>query len=135
MPQEDLKWALDQFARLANGYKIAREYYDGTHRLSFATEKFKSTFGSLFSAFADNLMPVVVETPRDRLKLGAFTIDDQKVMDQAAEIWRRNRMRKRAAEVHLDSFIEGDAYVVVWPDAEGVPVLYPNRASRVVIQY
>jgi hypothetical protein len=135
MPQQDLKWALDQFARLANGYKIAREYYDGTHRLSFATEKFKSTFGSLFSAFADNLMPVVVETPRDRLKLGAFTIDDQRVMDRAAEIWRRNRMRKRAAEVHLDSFIEGDAYIVVWPDAEGIPILYPNRASRVVIQY
>lgn len=135
MPQEDLKWALSEFARLANGYKVAREYYDGNHRLSFATEKFKSTFGQLFAAFSDNLMPVVVETPRDRLKLGAFSLNDQSVMDQAAEIWRRNRMRKRAAEVHLDSFIEGDAFVVVWPDAEGIPVLYPNRASRIVIQY
>jgi len=132
---EDLKWALGEFARLANGYKIARDYYDGDHRLAFATEKFKSTFGSLFAAFADNLMPVIVETPRDRLKLGTFSLENESAKEQATEIWRRNRMKKRAGEVHLDSFIEGDAYVVVWPDAEGFPVFYPNRASRIVIQY
>jgi hypothetical protein len=132
---EDLKWALSEFARLANRYKIARDYYDGDHQLSFATEKFKSTFGSLFSAFADNLMPVIVETPRDRLKLGSFSLANDQATEQATEIWRRNRMKKRSGEVHLDSFIEGDAYVVVWPDGDGFPVLYPNRASRIVIQY
>lgn len=132
---DDIKWALSEFRALANAYKIARDYYNGEHRLAFATEKFRTTFGSMFSAFADNLMPVIVETPRDRLKLDSFTVTDQKAQEQVVEIWRRNRMKKRAGEVHLDSLIEGDAYVVVWPDEEGIPILYPNRASRIVIQY
>lgn len=132
---DDLKWALSEFRVLANGYKVARDYYNGEHRLAFATEKFRTTFGSLFSAFADNLMPTIVETPRDRLKLDSFTISDDKTQKQIVEIWRRNRMKKRAGEVHLDSLIEGDSYVVVWPDEEGIPILYPNRASRIVIQY
>lgn len=132
---DDLKWALSEFRALANDYTVARDYYNGKHRLAFATEKFRTTFGSLFSAFSDNLMPTIVETPRDRLKLDSFTIADEKAQKQIVEIWRRNRMKKRAGEVHLDSLIEGDSYVVVWPDEEGVPILYPNRASRIVIQY
>ncbi|MEK6281863.1 MAG: phage portal protein [Acidobacteriota bacterium] len=131
----DLKWALSEFRALANGYKLAREYYEGTHRLAFATEKFRSTFGALFSAFSDNLMPVIVETPRDRLKLDSFTVENEEAQEKVAELWRRNRMKKRAGEVHLDSFIEGDAYVVVWPDDEDIPILYPNRGSSIVIQY
>lgn len=132
---EDIKWALSRFASLANDYQLARNYYEGKHRLAFATEKFKSTFGSLFSSFADNLMPVIVETPRDRLKLESFSLKDESAMDKATEIWRRNRMTKRLGEVHLDALIEGDSYVVVWPDDEGIPVFYPNKASRIVIQY
>lgn len=133
---EDLKWALTEFYNLANRYTIARDYYNGDHRLSFATEKFRSTFGSLFAAFADNLMPVIVETPRDRLKIGSFSLDNESLNSKATEIWRRNRMKKRAGEVHLDALIEGDAYVVVWPHPEDqFPVLYPNRASSVVVKY
>ena len=37
------------------GYALAQRYYDGEHSLTFATEKFKSVFGRLFSALADNL--------------------------------------------------------------------------------
>jgi len=135
MPVEDIKWALSEFAVLANRYKVARDYYNGDHRLAFASEKFRTAFGALFNAFADNLMPTVVETLRDRLKIQSFDVEAGGALDAAVEIWRRNRMAKRASEVHLDSLIEGDSYLVVWPDAEGFPVLYPNRASRIVIQY
>lgn len=57
----------------------------------------------------------------------------------ASKIWRKNRMKQRAGEVHLDALIEGDAYVIVWPDVAGtnggIPYIYPNRATAVTVRY
>lgn len=142
----DLQWAIDEFNSRRDQYQLARAYYDGQHRLAFASEKLSSAFGRLFKAFADNLMPTVVETVKDRLKLDGFTIAGEKRADgtiqpqsqpQIDEIWRRNRLLVRANQVHLDSLIEGDSYVVVWPDASenDFPTFYPNTAREMVIGY
>lgn len=142
----NVQWALDQFHAKAKVYQIARNYYDGEHQLAFASEKLSSTFGRLFKAFADNLMPTVCETVKDRLKLDGFTIAGQKRADgttqqqsqpEIDEIWRRNRLLVRANQVHLDALIEGDSYVVIWPNAQDndFPTFYPNQATSIVIDY
>lgn len=137
----DIQWALKQLAANRPRYQLSREYYDGKHRLAFASEKLKSAFGKLFKDFADNLTPSIVETLKDRLTLTGFSIigenEDEKTETQTRmdEIWRRNRLRVRANQVHLDALIEGDAYVIIWPDAEGVPVFFPNCAPNICIQY
>lgn len=140
---DDLQWALDAFHDPARkGYQTARNYYDGKHELTFASEKLSTTFGRLFKAFADNLMPTVCETVKDRLKLDGFVIPGGEGKDpiqqpEIDEIWRRNRLLVRANQVHLDSLIEGDAYVIVWPNAkdDDFPTFYPNRAGAVVVDY
>ncbi len=140
----NLQWALDEFSARRNDYQHYRNYYDGKHRLTFASEKLRSAFGQLFKAFADNLTPTIVETVKDRLKLDGFTvtansqtpgITEAVNQPEIDEIWRRNRLLVRANQVHLDSLIEGDAYVIVWPDPEGVPTFYPNRATAIVVDY
>src|SRR6185436_15808277 len=133
IPTADINWALREFAARREDYVLAREYYKGKHRLAFASEKLSSAFGRLFKAFADNLMPTVAETVKDRLKLDGFTVPS--AQPAADELWRRNRLKVRANQVHLDALIEGDAYLIVWPDAEGVPVFHPNRATAIVIDY
>lgn len=144
--EPNIKWALDQFHAKSKQYQTARNYYDGEHRLAFASEKLNSAFGRLFKAFADNLMPTVVETVKDRLKLDGFTVAGQKrpdgtvqrqSVDAIDEIWRRNRLLVRANQVHLDSLIEGDSYIIVWPNAQDddFPTFYPNQATSVVIDY
>lgn len=141
-----VQWALDQFHAKAKAYTTARNYYDGEHQLAFASEKLSSTFGRLFKAFADNLMPTVCETVKDRLKLDGFTIAGEKRPDgtvqpqsqpEIDEIWRRNRLLVRANQVHLDALIEGDSYVIVWPNAQDddFPTFYPNQATSIVIDY
>lgn len=142
---EDIDWALKSLLSRASDYKRARDYYEGRQPLQFATEKFSEAFGGLFRAFADNVCGVVVETPADRLQVAGFTIagkgegqQDGKptpVEDTMREIWRRNRMNKRAGEVHLDAVADGDAYVIVWPDADSFPVFYPNRGGCVTVRY
>lgn len=129
----DIKWALDEFGARSSAYTLARKYFDGEHRLTFASEKLRSAFGQLFKAFADNLCPTVCETVKDRLKLDGFTVSA--AQSATDEIWRMNRLQVRANEVHLDALIEGDAYVIIWPDAEDRVTFYPNRASGVVTQY
>jgi len=129
----DIKWALTRFTALRPDYQIARDYYDGKHRLAFASEKLSSAFGRLFKAFADNLCPTVVETVKDRLKLDGF--DLKAAQASVNELWRRNRLKVRANQVHLDALVDGDAYVIVWPDSEGTPVFFPNRAGNIVIDY
>lgn len=139
----DIEWALKQFIANRPRYQLARNYYDGKHELAFASEKLSSTFGKLFRNFTDNLTPSIVETLKDRLTLQGFSLvgmesdeksDTQTRMD---EIWRRNRLKVRANQVHLDALIDGDAYVIVWPNRldDDFPTFYPVLACNVVIQY
>jgi hypothetical protein len=136
-PTNDLTWALATIA--ANGQRAARPraYYDGDHPLAFATAKFREAFGSQFAAFADNLMPVIADTLADRLQVDGFTTGTDVADERAREIWRRNRMAKRAGEVHQDAIIEGDSVLIVWPDAAepNVPVFYPNAIGACAIRY
>src|SRR5262245_43192688 len=116
--QSDLKWALEAMRRRVKQYVRYRFYYEGRHNLCFATAKFRNAFGTLFREFADNLMPVVVDTLSDRLKVAGFTVQEDQdpagsnatpapqaagsiVQQEAAarEIWRRNRMDARATQV------------------------------------
>jgi hypothetical protein len=71
----DISWALDEFIENQRMQRIAlfREYYYGEHRLAFATEKFRSVFGHLLRAFADNLCESVVDTFAERLEIQGFT--------------------------------------------------------------
>src|ERR1041385_2931690 len=131
----DIAWAIAGFQALAPSYSLARSYFEGDHPLSFASEKFRTAFGQMFKAFADNLCPCVVETVRDRLKLDGFMLADSKAKSTTDEIWRRNRLKVRVNQTHLDALIEGDAYAIIWPDKEGEPVFYPNRGSALRILY
>jgi len=134
---DDLKWALDDLRARQLDYALAADYYYGRHRLAFATNKFRSAFGSLLKAFADNLCPIVVDTVADRLQVSGFTTEDANpaVAQAATDIWRANRMDRRSGEVHTEALRAGDAYVIVWPDAAGLPRLYPQAAHQCTVYY
>ncbi|MCA1722760.1 MAG: phage portal protein [Thermomicrobia bacterium] len=136
MPDTDLATALTTLAANLPAYRHAADYYDGNHRLLFATDKFRSTFGSLFRAFACNLCPVVVDVPADRLTVIGFAGEGgQQKADDAWALWNANRMDRKSGQVHLEALTAGDAYVIVWPDATGAPTLYPQRAASMTVRY
>lgn len=135
MLDDDRKWALDDIRGRLLDYALANDYYYGRHRLAFATEKFRSAFGSLLRAFADNLCPTIVDTVADRLQVTGFSSGQTGDDEFAADIWRSNRMDRRAGEVHTEALKTGDAYVIVWPDAQGMPRIYPQAAGLCTVQY
>jgi hypothetical protein len=50
------------------GMGVCDAYYEGDHRLAFATAKFREAFGSLFAAIADNWCQIVVDSKAERLE-------------------------------------------------------------------
>lgn len=44
-------------------------------------------------------------------------------------------MHLRSGQLHKEALINGDAYIIVWPDASGRAAMYPNRAASCVVFY
>lgn len=134
---EGIRWALDALANRAPAYQLKERYYKGDHRLAFATDRFRNAFGNLFSAFADNLCQVVVDTVADRLEVVGFSLEEgEKVaVDAAWELWQKNRMDLKSKVIHKMALRAGDAYAVIWPDDQGVPRIHPNSALRMAVIY
>jgi hypothetical protein len=81
LPRSDLDWAIRQFKgndRMGT-YALRCAYYDGNHRLAFATDKFRNAFGHLFKEVADNLCPTVVDAVADRMVILGFSSNHAKV--------------------------------------------------------
>lgn len=143
--------SINHFRSAAARYAKNERYYRGNHNLAFASEKFTNTFGSLFREFALNLCPAVCDAVRDRLRITGFSAGHASHFGNAGNadrisakhesdalvstIWHRNRMQQRSAEVHREALINGDAYVIVWPDAEGNAEMHPNRAATCSVSY
>lgn len=132
MPQDDLAWGFDQLDKRRKRYQLARAYYDGEHRLLFATERFTNAFANLFREFADNLCPAVVEAPAERLRITGW---EGALAQPAADLWAALKMGRRAGDVHLDALKLGDQYVIVWPDASNRARIWPQDPEQVVVDY
>lgn len=133
----DIENALQKLSTNAERYGRTERYYDGEHDLKFATEKFRTTFGDLFREFALNLCPVVCDSVADKLAVAGFSLDSgpPDAGERAELLWRERRMPMLSGEVHREALKNGDAYVIVWPDAAGNAVFHPNRASQIAVFY
>ena len=129
--------ALHDLKNRAARYRTFDEYYRGKHYLAFATDKFRNAFGHLFRTFADNLCPAVCDAVTDNLQVVDFAVEEgpAKLAKEAKKLWERNRMDQRAGEVHKEATKSGDAYVIVWPDSDGHPVIYPQKAGVCTVAY
>lgn len=147
--QEQITWAVDAFASEPADYTKLRNYYQGIHDLGFATPKFNQTFGSLFSSFAYNRCRPVVDALANGLRVKGFIINQvdlgslviskegdglEDLSQQAWALWKLSNMPLREGEIYVEAGITGDAYGVVWYDAEpplgtGLPRIWPNKAE------
>lgn len=133
---DPIKQTIEILSRRSRYYLFFRAYHAGRHRLLFQTEKFKSLFGSLFRGFADNLLPIVIDTYSDRLELDGFDVlkgGGEGLAEQISKKWTERRFDQIAAEIHEEALIVGDAYAIAWrEDGEQVAV-YPQRAEECLV--
>lgn len=91
-------------------------YYAGEHPLQFATSKFRETFGNLFSEFADNWCPVIVDSSLERLSVQGFRFGAETDYEGDADawaIWQANELDADSVTAHLEAIKTGQAFVIV----------------------
>jgi hypothetical protein len=148
---QNITWAIREFTKTdpktgmsrAKLYQLYRDYYEGRHKLTFATEKFRTTFGDTFQAMSENLCPICVDTLADLMQIQGFVPTKggkrqaKLIATETQEIERRSRMKSRRGAIYRDAFIYGDNYVLVWPhrNDERQPVIYPNVPGSIVCEY
>lgn len=114
----NIQIALDHINRHRAEKQLLVDYYNGNHRLLFATDRFRDTFGQILKSMKDNLCPIVVDASADRMEIINFSGDDQnKSTDESAwEIWKREQMELISNEAHIEILKTGEGYIIVWPD-------------------
>lgn len=146
---QNIENAIENLRTTNRHYSKYERYYSGVHELSFATDKFVNAFGSQFREFAMNLCPAVCDAVKDKLKITGFAVEHpggnasvneranatEDTVSYIARIWDANRMGLRSGEIHKEALKNGDAYVIVWPDANGRPAIFPNSAANIAVSY
>lgn len=122
---------------LANQPMVQRyiNYYEGLHPLTFASEKFRTTFGRTLMTMRDNLCPIVVESLADRMEIINFSGQDadDSIAKRAWDIWVRNLMPLYSNTIHREAIKTGVGYLLVWQDEAGNAVFYPQDARQCLI--
>jgi hypothetical protein len=78
---------------------------------------------------------------RDKLKITGFGLNtgsgenDDLLSKAVRRVWDANRMAVRSGQIHKEALKNGDAFVIVWPNEKGEPVIYPNRAENTAVFY
>jgi len=90
----------------------------------------------MFVGWRDNFCPLIVDSISERLSVKGFRMGPDEEPDKdALEIWQRSFLDAESNAAHIDALVQGVAHLIVWVDDEGQPVITPESAAEVVVQY
>lgn len=128
-------WAetLEAEITVRNGLILLYEdYYEGRHKMTFASSQYREAFAAMLTAVSDNWIPLVINASVERLNPQGFTFGDSQQGDKEAwSIWQANYMDADAPLVFTEACKHGEAYLLVWPDEapQGVSGRFFTRKS------
>ena len=108
------------------------DYYDGNHELMYSSGKLKEAFNGLNANFSLNWCEVVVNAVHERMELVQFVATGDKQKTRALnDWWEESEMDLDADDVELCALVTGEAFVIVWPEEDGVLgcLLYTSDAA------
>jgi hypothetical protein len=137
-----LEFLQPQADEQAYAVQAPMDYYNGLHKLAFATAKFREAFSRYFPPMANNWMKLVVDAPVSRLNLEGFRFDpdpskpgwDQGADQDAWSIWQSNNMDGIAQQVHTEAIKCGVCNVLVSPSDGKHPLLTAEHPSQSYVQ-
>lgn len=120
---------VDRHAYMTNMW----EYYMAEQALPLDTNELNSKFGINFADFRDNLARPIIDAAETRVRIQDITPNEN-----AWKIWRRNEMTSESKLVHTDALVQGQAFVIVFPDDEedgNVAGIWPQQSRNCAIEY
>jgi hypothetical protein len=97
---------------------LFEDYYEGRHKLSFATSKYREQFGMMLAAVSDNWLPLIINAWVERLKPQGFSFgeENQEGDKDAWRIWQANFLDADCKLGFREAGKHGESYLLIWPD-------------------
>jgi hypothetical protein len=136
MPEaaEVFKPLVELVTERAPDYSLYWNYWMGQNDLPVDTSEFRSRFGSLFENFRDNLARPIIKSAETRVRVTGFG-DGTGTARKALEVWESNNMGYQSQQVHIETMVKGDGFVIVLPKVDGSPGIYPQVSESCAILY
>ena len=118
--------------------QLYTDYYEGRHRLGYASAKFRNTFGSLFSHFSDNWCGLIVDSVEERLNIEGFRMGStgEQADTEAWRIWQKNGLDLQSELAHREAMVTGAAYITVWAgDDPNTPNISVESSQQMIVAY
>jgi hypothetical protein len=126
MELNDVKLAYEAITAKQQQHTEAFAYYDGNQPLVYANERLREIFKGRQVRFTENWCAVVIDAVKERIQISEFTAPDS-ARETMKRIWEENQLGLVTDDVHEAALITGEAYVIVWPNAEtGEVEMYYN---------
>jgi hypothetical protein len=117
-----------------NHYEDARAYYEGDVPETFATAKLRRVFRTTGDRSRLNFCRPIVTAVSNRMEIAAISGDTKTATAKINEVWNLNDLGLEAKEIHTKALVYGDAYALVWPDANGdVRVSYHSPKTMAIV--
>lgn len=115
------------------------DYYEGKHKLCYASPEFRDYFAGRFVGFADNWCSPVVAGPTERMNVLGIRVDDE---DRSADkelsrAWRAADCERGSSEAFVVGLAASRTYGLVWgnPRDEAKPRVTWERPDQAVVGY
>lgn len=118
-------------------FDLLERYYTGDHPLPEGDRRCRELFRRLQKQARTNYCQLIVDAPRERLKVVGFRTGGEGSDDadrDAWKVWQANRMDANAGLVHTAALKFGVSYVIVGPGAgDGEPPVITVEDPREVV--
>jgi hypothetical protein len=129
----------DELRRRQDETQRRLDYYEGRHKLCYASPEFGQYFSDRFAGFSDNWCAPVISGPAERMNILGVRLDaDSRDTDKdLARVWRSNDGPRGSSELFVIALSAGRAYSMVWgnPRDEDTPRITWERPDQAVIAY
>ena len=132
LPQQIIIRAVDDRLRRAPRYDMYRDYEQGRHKHPYATPAFRKKYGWVLSQARLNACSQVRTNFTDLVQVQAWSGPGAETAERIAEDIDLARTLDLAVN---ESWRAGDAYIMVWPDADGVNRAWYHRADQISLRY
>ncbi|MFF8473891.1 phage portal protein [Streptomyces sp. NPDC015414] len=127
-----------ELLRRRPGIQRNSDYYRGNQRLAFASDQFRKFHGDRYRNFADNWVPVVSDSPVERLTVNGIKPSGATEADKELwRVWQMNGLDADSQLGFLGAVNSGRSFVLVWgdPDDEETPEVTFEDAAQCIVAY
>lgn len=123
-------WLYDLEAELDRRYPLVslyEDYYQGRHKLTFATPQYREAFGQMLTAVADNWIPMIIDAWVERLRPQGFIFPngeeggERSGDEDAWRMWQASGLDAHVPLGFTEAGKHGESYLLVWPDDRPSP--------------